>query len=117
MESNVPDEVKDICEAQLFQQFCKYQEPTSYSDLLLTMMRAIRSRWNATTRNINNHNSSTMNDGYSHLLTGTVNALQSGGSDHEYSTANTSVPRPINIQFRRLVFVLFLFLNLYRYVR
>ncbi len=97
MESNVPEEIKNICETQLFQQFCTYQEPTSYSDLLLTMMRAIRSRWNSTISSMNSHSSNTMTDNYGHP----VNGVHSGGSDLEYSAANATVPRPINIQFRR----------------
>lgn len=93
IDMNAPDEVKDVCESQLFQQFCTYQEPILYSDLLLNIMKSIRSRWNSTITSMNSHTSNTLTDGFANSHT--------SNSSHEIDYShNTTVPRPINIQFR-----------------
>lgn len=88
---NVPDQVKDYVEQQLFQQYCSYIEPMCYSDLLLNIMKSIRQRWYST-------NSSMTSTISGQVTTSNYkNLSNSSSNEHDFSSAG----KPANIQFRR----------------
>ncbi len=114
---NVPEEIKEIVESQLFQQYYTYTEPICYSDLLLNIMKLIRSKWNSTGSSMNSTNSTTMTNGAGYTINSNqqqqlmqqtnYSSSASGNELNNYSTmattptSNATAPRPINIQFRR----------------
>ncbi|RNA44857.1 rho GTPase-activating 21-like isoform X1 [Brachionus plicatilis] len=79
---NIPMEIKDSAEQHLSQQYCSYIEPIAYSDLLINIIKLLRSRWNST--------NSTMNT--------PSNTHHSNDSGY-YSNLNAN-RQPINIQFK-----------------
>ena len=109
---NVPNEVKDLAEAHLLQQYCSYIEPTSYTDLLANIMKSIRARWNLSNNNMNNTTilggGGFISLGMEHGRSGSNTAANSS-SEQEYSSpfnnknspSSTTPRQPINIQFRR----------------
>ncbi|CAF0861331.1 unnamed protein product, partial [Brachionus calyciflorus] len=79
---NIPNEIKDSAEQHLSQQFCSYIEPISYSDLLINIMKLLKSKWNSTNSTLN-----------------TPPISQNSNDSGYYSNSNTS-RQPINIQFK-----------------
>jgi hypothetical protein len=61
---NVPNEIKDV-EIHLLQQYCSYQEPINYTDLLINIIKSIRNKWhlNDQFNCFNDSNSNTSCDG------------------------------------------------------
>ena len=91
---NVPDQIKDLVEAQLFQQYCSYIEPMCYTELLLNIMKSIRSRWYSTNSSINSSISNTVTAAYSNK---NMNLSNSSSNEHDFNNSRQSS----NIQFRR----------------
>ncbi len=92
---NVPDQIKDLVEAQLFQQYCSYIEPICYSDLLLNIMKSIRSRWYSTNSSMTSNTSNTVTAAYNNKNT---NLSNSSSNEHDFNSGRQSNS---NIQFRR----------------
>ena len=110
---NVPNEIKDIVESNLFQHAYAYVEPVCYTDLLHNIMKAIRARWNSTTSSLNssnsrhvisNNNTNTTNTNSNNYNSSSGNELDYAlnGSTRSNNNSSSGGPRqPINIQFRR----------------
>lgn len=124
--SNVPEEVKEPVESALFQAYCVYQEPTTYSELLVNTIKSLRTRWNSTISSMNSHTSNTVTDNATNSnannntsqgvnINSTGSGMSTGSNElGSYSpdgsgSAASAVPRPINIQFRRFVSPSFFF--------
>ena len=112
---NVPNEVKDVVESNLFPHGYAYVEPAAYSDLLLSIMKAIRARWNSTNSSVNSNRSRNLMNGSS-----ANNYNSSSGNELDYSAraggANAAQRQPINIQFRRFV-ATFCFISLQKSIK
>jgi hypothetical protein len=130
----VPNEIKEVNEAALFQQYFNYTEQIPYTDLLIGLIKSIRSRWNSTNSSMSSNSSVTnkyikqpmhqhrvsSNSMEDYYANGKANSV-TGVSGNNYSLGDTvsasnngsnSANRPtINIQFRRydIKFILFFF--------
>lgn len=104
---NVPNEIKEIVESNLFHQFYSYTEPVPYTDLLLNVMNSIRARWNSTNSSLNsNHSSKNINNNNNNNAN---NYNSSSGNELDYpvssarSAGGQQQRQPINIQIRRFI--------------
>ena len=105
---NVPNEIKEIVESNLFHQFYSYTEPVPYTDLLLNVMNSIRARWNSTNSSLNsNHSSKNINNNNNNNNANNYNSSSGNELDYPVSSARSAggqqQRQPINIQIRRFI--------------
>lgn len=94
----MPNEIKDVAETHLFQQYFSYIEPMCYSDLLLNLIKSIRARWNSTNSTISSKSGNVITVGHH------SSNYNENDASNEYNSLSSNISasrQPINIQFRR----------------
>jgi hypothetical protein len=104
---NIPGEVKEPVEEHLFATYCSYIEQVNYADLLLNIMKLIRTRWNLTNSSMisSTASSSIMRDNsdqpHSNFHITSASQQDLLPSHQQQQSSSGAQRQPINIQFRR----------------